>query len=59
MLDRLVNVGDDAHRQVHRQVFGLPVDLGGVNNHVRVNRRLAIDDGPCGLVSVNRHARSR
>ena len=59
MLDRLVNVGNDAHSQVHRQVLGLPVGLGRVDNHLRIDRGLAIYDGPGGLVRVDRHARRR
>ena len=59
MLNRLVNVGDDAHSQVHREVLGLPVGLGRVDDHLSIDRRLAIDDGPGGLVRVDRHARRR
>jgi len=59
VLDRLVNVGDDAHSQVHRQVLGLPVGFGCVDDHLSIDRGLAVHDGPGGLVRVDRHARRR
>ena len=59
MLDRLIDVIDDAHREVHRQVFRLPVGLRRIDDHVRVDGRLAVNDCAGGLVGVNRDARGR